>query len=73
MYKCTVVRPSTMSLYAARAHDRKTEKYGPEVSLGNSDCQKVLSSRHVRMDRTHTGKFSAESVRGRKAECAAQR
>ena len=73
MYKCTVVRPSTMSLYAARAHDRKTEKYGPEVSLGHSDCQKVLSSRHVRMDRTHTGKFSAESVRGRKAECAAQR
>ena len=35
MYKCTVVRPSTMSLYAARAHDRKTEKYGPEVSLGH--------------------------------------
>ena len=35
--------------------------------------KKVLSSRHVRMDRTHTGKFSAESVRGRKAECAVQR
>ena len=35
MYKCTVVRPSAMSLYAARAHDRKTEKYGPEVSLGH--------------------------------------
>ena len=25
--------------------------------------KKVLSSRHVRMDRTHTGKFSTESVR----------
>ena len=74
MYKCTVVRPSTMSLYAARADTiAKPKKYGPEVSLGHSDCQKVLSSRHVRMDRTHTGKFSAESVRGRKAECAAQR
>ncbi len=29
--------------------------------------------RHVRMDGTHTGKLSAESVRGRKAECAVQR
>ena len=35
--------------------------------------KKVLSSRHVRMDRTHTGKFSAESVRGHKAECMVQR
>ena len=34
---------------------------------------KVPSSRHVRMDGTHTGKLSAESVRGRKAECAVQR
>src|SRR5699024_7804764 len=35
--------------------------------------KKVPSSRHVRMDGTHTGKLSAESVRGRKAECAVQR
>ena len=35
--------------------------------------KKVPSSRHVRMDGTHTGKFGAESVRGRKAECAVQR
>src|SRR5699024_9904922 len=34
--------------------------------------KKVPSSRHVRMDGTHTGKFGAESVRGRKAECAVQ-
>src|SRR5699024_9647295 len=36
-------------------------------------AKKVPSSRHVRMDGTHTGKLSAESVRGRKAECAVQR
>ena len=36
-------------------------------------CQKVPSSRHVRMDGTHTEKLSAESVRGRKAECTVQR
>ena len=35
--------------------------------------EKVPSSRHVRMDGTHTGKFGAESVRGRKAECMVQR
>ena len=35
--------------------------------------KKVPSSRHARMDGTHTGKLSAESVRGRKAECAVQR
>src|SRR5699024_4866714 len=35
-------------------------------------AKKVPSSRHVRMDGTHTGKFGAESVRGRKAECAVQ-
>src|SRR5699024_964247 len=34
--------------------------------------KKVPSSRHVRMDGTHTGKFGAESVRGCKAECAVQ-
>ena len=27
-----------------------------------ADCRKVPSSRHVRMDGTHTGKFAAESV-----------
>ena len=35
--------------------------------------KKVPSSRHVRMDGTPTGKFSAESVRGHKAECAVRR
>ena len=29
----------------------------------DADYQKVPSSRHVRMDGTHTGKFGAESVR----------
>ena len=38
-----------------------------------ADCRKVPSSRHVRMDGTHTGKFAAESVRGRQAECMVQR
>ena len=36
MYKCTVVRPSAMSLYAARADTiAKPKKYGPEVSPGH--------------------------------------
>ena len=36
MYKCTVVRPSAMSFYAARADTiAKPKKYGPEVSLGH--------------------------------------
>ena len=43
--------------------------FGPCRSLS----KKVPSSRHVRMDGTHTGKWSAESVRGRNAECAVQR
>ena len=37
------------------------------------NTQKVPSSRHVRMDGTPTGKFAAESVRGRQAECAVRR
>ena len=33
-----------------------------EESNRAADCRKVPSSRHVRMDGTHTGKFAAESV-----------
>ena len=36
-------------------------------------CKKVPTGRHVRTVGTPTGKFGAESVRGRKAECMVQR
>src|SRR5699024_8809848 len=52
---------------------RPTSSGNAAVLAGLQTVKKVPSSRHVRMDGTHTGKLSAESVRGRKAECAVQR
>ena len=46
------------------------------LTLGAGDSEaskKVTTGRHVRTVVTHTGKFGAESVRGRQAECAVLR
>ena len=45
----------------------------PDCDPITQTVEKVPSSRHVRMDGTQPGKFGAESVRGRKAECAVRR
>src|SRR5699024_3926844 len=60
---CGILRTSFMVLLY---HDYVTQSTKQTI-------KKVPASRHVRMDGTHTGKLSAESVRGRKAECAVQR
>ena len=57
-------------VHIASCFFRSTFRPGPQRL---QTAKKVPSSRHVRMDGTHTGKLSAESVRGRKAECAVQR
>ena len=68
----------TAPALCAMAAGRPRRPGGPHKKIETSGevsqtVKKVPSSRHVRMDGTHTGKLSAESVRGRKAECAVQR
>src|SRR5699024_2795609 len=52
---------------------RRTAQKNETSGEASQTVKKVPSSRYVRMDGTHIGKLSAESVRGRKAECAVQR